>query len=88
MSGALAVVDEALRRFPGRPIWVTEASSKSPSGANQGAQYVTFWQELRRRPAVKGVTYFVASASNPEFAAEVWLASGQSRGIAEVVGSR
>lgn len=87
-SSALSVVDEAIRRFPGKPVWVTEASSKSPSGAAQGEQYLAFWQELRRRPAVRGVTYFVASGSHPDFQAEVWLANGQSRGIAEVVGSR
>jgi hypothetical protein len=88
MSGALAVVDEAVRRFPGKPIWVTEASSKSPDGAEQARQYLSFWQELKRRPAVRGVSFFVASASHPDFQPEVWLANGTSRGIAEVVGSR
>ncbi len=95
MDTALQVLDGYLSYLAGqnmgqKPVWVTEASNNknTVSLAAKGAEYVTFWQRLRQRPAVQGVTYFVASASNPQFAEETWVANGQSRGIAEVVGAR
>jgi hypothetical protein len=47
-------------------------------------EYLRFWQELQKRPTVQGVTFFVASASNPDFKEEIWV----GRGIGRVVGSR
>jgi hypothetical protein len=47
-------------------------------------QYLQLWQELQKRPTVKGVTYFVASASNQTFAEEIWV----GRGIGAMVGRR
>ncbi len=67
-----------------KPIWVTEASFKTPTTADEMAvQYKAFHQELRTRPLVQGVTFFVASASNPAFRDECWVVDGQSRGIAQ-----
>jgi hypothetical protein len=86
MSQALAVLDDHISRFRARPIWITEASH------NQGAinpvrmaqEYLRFWRELQSRPVVQGVTYFVASASEPKFAHEVWV----GKGIARLIGRR
>lgn len=86
MSQALDMLDEYIRLFPSTPIWVTEASNNKGgvSATAKGREYLQFWRELQNRPTVQGVTYFVASASNPDFAEEVWV----RRGIAGVVGAR
>jgi hypothetical protein len=86
MEMALAVLDDYIARFRYKPIWVTEASNNKAGTPTwrKGEQYLKFWQALQSRPTVQGVTYFVASASNSEFAEEVWV----DRGIAEVVGRR
>ena len=85
MSTALGVLDDYITRFRGVPIWVTEASNnKGGNPRDKGREYIQFWNELRKRPTVQGVTYFVASASNPEFGEEVWV----GRGIGKVVGGR
>lgn len=71
------------------PIYITEASDKSSdSGPTKGQRYVAFWDGLIQVPQIHGVTYFVASASHPDFQREVWTDGQQSRGIAEVVGQR
>lgn len=95
MSAALQMLDNMLiflrdNGMGNKPVYVTEASNNKghTSPEQKGAQYVTFWQELRVRPATKGVTYFVASANHPDFQEEVWVINGVSRGIAEVVGAR
>jgi hypothetical protein len=85
MSTALGVLDDYVTRFRGTPIWVTEASNnKGGDPRNKGREYITFWNELQKRPTVQGVTYFVASASHPGFAEEVWV----GRGIGSGVGGR
>lgn len=86
MAQALAVLDDYIARFRETPIWITEASNNKGgvTPAEKGRQYIEFWAELRKRPSVQGVTYFVASALTPEFAEEVWV----GRGIGAVVGSR
>jgi hypothetical protein len=86
MQQALAVLDDYMSRFRGKPIWITEASH------NKGAvtplqvakEYLRFWKEMQSRPVVKGVTYFVASASNPDFAGQVWV----GKGIGSLIGRR
>ncbi|MCA9938393.1 MAG: M23 family metallopeptidase [Anaerolineales bacterium] len=95
MDTALTVLDGYLsylstHNMAQKLVWVTEASNNKNTVTlpAKAAEYVNFWQQLRQRPTVQGVTYFVASASNPQFADEVWVANGQSRGIAEVVGAR
>ena len=69
------------------PVWITEASiNDNPavySAQEYADQYVEFWQTMQQRPQVKGVMYFVGSASNPSFAGESWIVNGKSRGIAE-----
>ncbi|MGD2050432.1 MAG: peptidoglycan recognition family protein, partial [Chloroflexota bacterium] len=85
MPAALDVVDWYIAQFPTKPVWVTEASNnKADTPANKGQQYVQFWQELRKRPTVQAVTYFICSASDPNFSEEVWA----SRGIGAIVGQR
>ncbi|MFO7682388.1 MAG: M23 family metallopeptidase [Chloroflexota bacterium] len=86
MQRSLDVLDDYIARFRYKPIYVTEASNnKGGTPAHmKGRQYIEFWQELQKRPTVQGVTYFVASASNPAFKEEVWV----GRGIGKVVGRR
>ncbi len=86
MSRSLEVLDDYINRFRGKAIWVTEASNnKGGAPPEQKArQYLAFWHILQKRPMVKGVTFFVASASNPRFGEEVWV----GRGIGKLVGMR
>lgn len=86
MSTALNVLDDYIARFRFKPIWITEASNNKTGTpvATKATQYLHFWQELQKRPTVQGVTYFVASASNPEFAEEIWV----GRNIGALVGRR
>ncbi|MFQ5400038.1 MAG: peptidoglycan DD-metalloendopeptidase family protein [Anaerolineae bacterium] len=86
MERGLDVLDDYISRFRYNPIWITEASNNKDGTSTymKGRQYLKFWQELQSRPIVQGVTYFVASASNPDFASEVWV----GRGIARIVGRR
>ena len=73
LSTALAVVDGYINQVPGKPIIVTEASNNQSGNADVMAnEYVAFWQGLKARPRVVGVTYFVCNASNPAFAIETW----------------
>lgn len=93
MSTALGVLDGYLSRVQGRPVWITEASRNDrvnpPPASVYAADYILFWRESGRKQRIRGVTYFVASASDPTFAAEAWIAaSGQSKGIGATVGLR
>ena len=83
MAQGLAVLDDYIRRFPNIPIWITEASNNGAgtSFARKAQEYITFWQECKKRPTVAGVTYFVASASDPVFAPEVWVGNGIGRAV-------
>jgi hypothetical protein len=86
MNQALGQIDDYISRFRSRSIWVTEASRKGrglPS-ERMAQEYLRFWRELQTRPVVQGVTYFVASASNPNFANEVWV----GKGIGQLLGRR
>ena len=86
MDWALDVLDDYISRFRYKPIWITEASNNKggTSAFRKAQEYLKFWQELQSRPTVQGVTYFVASASNPDFAEEVWV----GRGIGARIGRR
>ncbi len=86
ISESLRVLDDYISRFRNTPIWVTEASNnKAGTPVHQKAtEYLKFWRELQKRPIVQGVTYFVASASNPQFGEEIWV----GRGIGARVGRR
>ncbi len=83
---ALHVVDDYISRFPNLPIYVTEASNNGPGRtfAHKASEYILFWDELKKRPTVHGISYFVASASDPQFADEVWVGNG----IGGIVGRR
>ena len=68
-----------------KPLWVTEASDKTAGigAAAQGIKYYEFWQELRKRPLVQGVHFYVSSALDDAFAGERWITpDGKQRGIA------
>ncbi len=86
MQRALEVLDDYVKRFPNTPIWVTEASNNQngTTAVEKAHEYLAFWKELQARPSVQGVTYFVASASNPQFATEVFV----GRGLARIIGAR
>lgn len=86
MQRGLDVLDDYISRFRYKPIYVTEASNnKSGTPVHiKGRQYIEFWQALQKRPTVKGVTYFVASASNPAFNEEIWV----GRGLGKTIGRR
>lgn len=91
MNLALQTVDGYRNAFPGKPIIITEASNNrgdTPQAA-KGNEYIQFWQHLRNRKEVYGVTYFVASASNPTWnwgtgTGETWLGTS----IPGIVGAR
>ena len=93
MTQTFAILNTYISRFPGKFIWVTEASRNDrpeqlPPEA-YGMEYVSFWETLKRLPDIMGITYFIASASNPYFAPETWVTeSGLSKGIGTIVGNR
>ena len=86
MQRALEVLEDYISRFRYKPIWVTEASNNKGGTAvtQKAGQYLQFWHALQKRPIVQGVTYFVASASNPAYAEEVWV----GRNLGKLVGAR
>ena len=86
MQQALNVLDDYISRFRYKPIWITEASNNKAGTPvyMKAQQYLDFWREIQKRPTVQGVTYFVASASNPAFKEEVWV----GRDIGKRVGRR
>ncbi|MFQ5400638.1 MAG: peptidoglycan DD-metalloendopeptidase family protein [Anaerolineae bacterium] len=86
MARSLDVLDDYISRFRFKPIWITEASNNKGGtpAAHKAREYLDFWHALQQRPIVQGVTYFVASASNPDYAEEVWV----GRGIGQIIGRR
>ena len=86
MEEALKVLDDTISRFRNTPIWVTESSNNKGGtiASDKARQYLAFWKELQKRPIVEGVTFFVASASNPDFKDEIFLGRGMSR----IIGAR
>lgn len=92
MSVALNEVDGYISRVGSMPIWVTEASNNKGDTpqATKGNEYILYAHELGKRPTIRGVTYFVSSASNriwgwqPGGSGEIWL----NTDIPGVVGSR
>lgn len=71
--------------FPGKAIWITESSNnKYDTDENKANQYIEFWQSLKQRLQIRGVTYFVSDATDPAFSDEIWI----GRGIAGIVGNR
>jgi hypothetical protein len=92
MTLALGTVDDAIVKYPGKPIIITEASNnkRTTPQDQKGGEYITFAEELKKRPSVYGVTYFIASASNPawgwgsEGSGETWVGTS----IPGIVGQR
>lgn len=85
MREALAVLDDYISRFRFTRLWITEASYNAPLPSGRIAQeYLQFWREIQKRPVVQGVTYFVASTSDPQYAAQTWV----GKGIGTLVGKR
>ncbi len=93
LVAALNALDELLARFPithqtgeALPVYITKAVNTDPaiSPREQAWQYLQCWHALQTRHRVNGVTFFVASSSDPVLANQVWL----NRGIAEWVGRR
>lgn len=90
---AISEVDAMIARFPTMPIWITEScNNRKHSTADEKAQeYLTFWRAMRYRPNVQGITYYIATASNPLWGwdapgahGEVWAGTN----IAQRVGQR
>lgn len=95
MYASLSVLDGYIAKFPNKEIWVTEASHNTPgpTPSQKAEQYIQFWQALKQKPNVAGVTYYVASASNPNFgwasgSCETWIENGVSLGIGKIIGQR
>ena len=92
MSKALDVVADYVAKYPNQDIWITEASNngRGPTPQEKANQYIQFWNALKQWPRVRGVTYYVASATDPDSGwgplgrHETWL----GKGIAQIVGSR
>jgi hypothetical protein len=92
MSLALETVDSAIVKYPGKPVIVTESSNNKRTTSQEGkaGEYITFVEELKKRPSVYGVTYFIASASNPIWgwgsngSGETWVGTS----IPGIVGQR
>jgi hypothetical protein len=86
MRETLSMLDDYISRFRDQPIWITEAgrTDGGVSAAKTAQEYLRFWNELQKRTVVQGVTYFVASATNPQFASQVWVGND----IAKLVGRR
>jgi hypothetical protein len=86
MSKAVEVLDDYISRFRFKHIWITEASNNKAgtSTFRKAQEYLDFWREIQKRPTVQGVTYFVASASDPSFQEEIWV----GRGIGGRIGRR
>lgn len=81
---ALSVVRRAQSIIPERPLWVTEASDKSKDLPDaKASRMAAFYRGLPS--ACKGVTFFVASASDPAFAKETWVDRDMARRVRERV---
>ena len=86
LDSALAVLDDYIGRFPGKPIWITETSYNADgiSDEERARQYLALIDAVKARPAVRGVIFFVASAYDPTFAPETWV----GKNIAPIIGRR
>ena len=89
IAQAYAHVDAYAQIFGSKPLWITEASRNDRPATKTPQQYANeyfaFWQELKKRPSVQGVTFYVASGSDPYFQPECWVVNGQSQGIAAAI---
>jgi hypothetical protein len=91
MALALSQLETYTSRLGSKPMWITEASNNRGDIAPtvKANEYIQYVHEVARWPNFKGVTYFVASASNPAWgwtggSGEIWLETD----IPSIVGSR
>ena len=90
ISLALGQLNSYIAKVGSKPIWITEASNnKAASQAIKAAEYIQYVREVANFPTVRGVTYFIASASNPIWnwdggSGEVWVGTA----IPQIVGNR
>lgn len=83
MELAVGQVTRHLNFIPNATLYVTEASRNDRPQVVPNSQYAESYYEFSRMisPHVSGVTFFVASASNPFFHPEAWVVNGVSKGI-------
>jgi murein DD-endopeptidase MepM/ murein hydrolase activator NlpD len=91
METALAVLDDYRNRFPTKQIYITEAchNVRDKTPTQKGQEYITFWNRLKLRSNISGVTYYIASATDPIWgwdtgSGETWVGTA----IPGVVGNR
>lgn len=73
IEGAFREVDQYINLFPNKKIYVTESSNNMyDSDETKAQEYIKFWQYLRTKPTIGGVTYFISSSQH-YFSDEVWL---------------
>jgi hypothetical protein len=94
-ASGLTIVDNYIRVFPHLRCWVTEAAKTDAGTPAQFAHdYLEFARLLATRPTVRGVTFFAASATNPDFESQTWLSYDRqantytSKGLGKLVGAR
>lgn len=87
LETAVYQVQQIALHFPGKPIYVSEASNNvgGVSPDTKAAEYAAFWQALHI-PQVRGVTFFVASAPDPKWnwetgTGETWLPADMGRKV-------
>ncbi|MEM7803141.1 MAG: glycosyl hydrolase, partial [Chloroflexota bacterium] len=84
-NSGINLVDDYIRRFPHKKIWITECSNNLGDDWDTKVQeYRRFWQAMQGRPTVQGITFFVASAAGDDFKHETWM----GRGVAARLGER
>lgn len=83
-DSGLQIVDEFIARYPSKPIFITEASNntQATTSSEKAREYLDFTQELRKRATVRGVTFFVLSASDPAWQ---WAENGSGEIITQLM---
>lgn len=72
-------VKEMRALVPYKPIWITEASNNTNATAAEDKinEYLKFWRSLHNLDKIMGISYFVLSASNPNWgwggSGEIWI---------------
>jgi hypothetical protein len=86
MDQALDIVDDYGSRFRDKSIWISEAgrTGEAIPTEEMAGEYLRFWRRLQSRSNVQGVTFYVASASDPDLSSQAWA----GKGIAEIIGRR
>lgn len=90
VNSGIGHIQDILSLYPGNIVWVTESSNNQAgvTPEQKANEYITFWQQIKSIPAVKGVTYFVLSASHGGWqweggTGEIWTPT-----MAQIVGGR